>query len=71
MRRGYAGDAEANDAGSGSAGIVEIAGKLPRGVLEGDDGDLLLPADEEQITEKRKGSKEYLSPETLNTCLLC
>ena len=52
-------------------GIVEIAGKLPRGVLEGDDGDLLLPADEEQIAEKRKGSKEYFSPETLHTCLLC
>ena len=50
-------DAKAKNAGSGSAGIVKIAGKFPRGVFEGDDWNLLLPTSKEKAADQSLGSK--------------
>ena len=57
LRREYVCDAKAKNAGSGSAGIVKIAGKFPRGVFEGDDWNLLLPTSKEKATDQSLGSK--------------
>lgn len=57
LRRRYVCDAEAKNAGSGSAGIVKIAGKFPRGVFEGNDGHLLLPTGKEEVADQSVGSE--------------
>lgn len=52
LRRRYLCDAEAKNAGSGSAGIVKIAGKFPRGIFEGNDGYSLLPTGKEEVADQ-------------------